>query len=140
MNYNARAKKIANYVQSRGLETHRGVMPLAELGALVVFGNDDYFGNPQTRELVRLVFEAGHDAGIDVLGFATNDARDWADDAGISWAVVLKTDNLDWAKARLHDAFFESHGLYAPRSLAQAAASGDGNWRYSGHLSQEKPR
>lgn len=125
MNFNARAKKLANYVHSRCLETHRGVMPLAALDACVAFGNDNY-AHPRTHEMVRLLFDACHEAGVPVLGFATNDGAE--SDAGCSWALVLGTDNADWAKARLHDAFFESHGLYAPRSLALAAAD-DGHWR-----------
>ena len=144
MNYNARAKKLANYVHSRRLATHRGVMPLAALDACVVFGNDNYSHNPHTHEMVRLLFDACHEAGVPVLGFATNDG-DEANDAGCSWALVLGTDNADWAKARLHDAFFESHGLYAPRSLVLAAAD-DGHWRAptniasSTTISLEKPR
>lgn len=142
MNYNARAKKLANYVHSRQLEIHRGVMPLS--GALpseveeaaVVFGNDDYAGNLQTREMVRLLFDACYEAAVPVVGFATNDGLD---DYGCSWALVLATGNTDWVKARLHDAFFESHGLYAPRSLVLAAAE-DGHWRVPNHLAQEKPR
>lgn len=147
MNFNARAKKLANYVHSRRLEIHRGVMPLAALDACVVFGNDNYSHNPRTHEMVRLLFEACHEAGVPVLGFATNDgsADDGASDAGCSWALVLATDNADWAKARLHDAFFESHGLYAPRSLALAAAD-DGHWRAPTNIASstisapEKPR
>jgi hypothetical protein len=136
MNYNARAKKLANYVHSRMLATHRGVMPLADLEACVVFGNDDYAGNQHTRELVRLLFDSCHEAGVSVLGFATNDGHE---DGGCSWALVLATENADWVKARLHDAFFESHGLYAPRSLALAAADG-GHWRVPNTISLEKPR
>lgn len=136
MNFNARAKKLANYVHSRTLETHRGVMPLADLEASVVFGNDDYAGSPQTRELVRLLFDACHESGVPVLGFATNDGRD---DAGCSWTLVLGTENAEWVKARLHDAYFESHGLYAPRSLALAAAD-DGHWRVPNTIALEKPR
>jgi hypothetical protein len=159
MNFNARAKKLANYVHSRQLESHRGVMPLGDCDACVVFGNDDYTGNIHTREMVRLLFEACHEAGVTVLGFATNDAAidAGADDSGCSWSLVLATSNADWAKARLHDAYFESHGLYAPRSLAVAAAD-DGHWRapvgqvfqpdahqaeslpYKTNKSQEKPR
>jgi len=141
MNYNARAKRIANYIQSRQLETHRGVMPLPEPGVSALFGNDDYSGDGQTRELVRRLFEVAHEAGYEVLGFATNDgANDGSTDAGCSWAVVLSTDQLDWLKARLHDAFFESHGLYAPRGAALgAAAAGDG-YSHSASYSQEKPR
>ena len=141
MNYNARAKKLANYVHSRYLETHRGVMPLGNQEACVVFGNDDYAGNSQTREMVRLLFDACYEAGVPVLGFAVNDGAmgDGADDGGCSWSLVLATDNPDWVKARLHDAFFESRGLYAPRSLAVAAAD-DGHWRAPTHLAPEKPR
>jgi len=141
MNYNARAKRIANYIQSRRLETHRGVMPLPEQGVSALFGNDDYSGDGQTRELVRRLFEVAHEAGYEVLGFATNDgANDGSTDAGCSWAVVLSTDQLDWLKARLHDAFFESHGLYAPRGAALGAvAAGDG-YSQSATFSQEKPR
>lgn len=136
MNYNARAKKLANYVHSQKLDTHRGVMPLGDHEACVVFGNDDYTGDPRTREMVRLLFEACHETGVQVLGFATNDGDD---DHGWSWTLVLATADADWAKARLHDAYFESHGLYAPRSLAVAAAD-DGHWRASPHLLSEKPR
>lgn len=142
MNFNARAKKLANYVHSRRLETHRGVMPLGDLEACVVFGNDDYSGDTRTREMVRLLFDACHEAGVPVLGFATNDGTlDAADDGGCSWSLVLSTDNADWVKARLHDAYFESRGLYAPRSLAVAAAD-DGHWRVPAptHLASEKPR
>jgi hypothetical protein len=136
MNYNARAKKLANYVHSRRLETHRGVMPLAALDACVVFGNDNYAHDSYTHEMVRLLFDACYEAGVPVLGFATNDGFS---DAGRSWALVLGTENVDWAKARLHDAFFESHGLYAPRSLALAAAD-DGHWRAPNTIAQEKAR
>lgn len=136
MNFNARAKKLANYVHSRKVETHRGVMPLADLEACIVFGNDDYAGNHHTRELVRLLFDACHEAGVSVLGFATNDGHD---DAGCSWTLVLGTENAEWAKAKLHDAFFESHGLYAARSLALAAAD-DGACRVPNPISMEKPR
>ncbi|HEV3023184.1 MAG TPA: hypothetical protein VGX76_11985 [Pirellulales bacterium] len=126
MNYNARAKRIANFVHSRRLDSHRGVMPLPEPGVSAVFGNDDYSGDRQTRELVRRMFEVAHDAGYEVLGFATNDgaANDRSDDAGRSWAVVFSTDELDWLKARLHDAFFESRGLYAPHATTLGAAAG----------------
>ncbi|HUY34121.1 MAG TPA: hypothetical protein VMV69_15340 [Pirellulales bacterium] len=137
MNYNARAKRIANYIHSRRLESHRGVMPLPEPGVSALFGNDDYSGDGRTRELVRRLFEVAHDAGYEVLGFATNDG---ADDAGCSWAVVLSTDQLDWLKARLHDAFFESHGLYAPRGSALGAAAGNDSYAHSETFSQEKPR
>lgn len=136
MNYNARAKKLANYVHSRCLEIHRGVMPLGDLEACVVFGNDDYSGNARTREMVRLLFDACHEAGVPVLGFATNDG---ADDSGCSWSLVLSTENADWAKARLHDAYFESRGLYAPRSLAVATAD-ESHWRAPTILAPEKPR
>lgn len=134
MNYNARAKRIANYVYSRSLETHRGAMALREAGVSVVFGNDDYTGDPQTRELVRLLFEATHDAGVEVLGFATSDGPVGS---GYAWAMVLATDQLDWVKARLHDAFFDAHGLYAPRATAGSVAAGDG-W-FDSSISQEKP-
>ncbi|HVX14512.1 MAG TPA: hypothetical protein VHC22_25215 [Pirellulales bacterium] len=136
MNYNARAKKLANYVHSRRLENHRGVMPLGTAEACVVFGNDDYSGNSHTREMVRLLFDACYEAGVPVLGFATNDGDN---DSGCCWSLVLATDNSDWVKARLHDAFFESHGLYAPRSLALATAE-VGHWRTTSHLAPEKPR
>ena len=136
MNFNARAKKLANYVHSRKVETHRGVMPLADLEACIVFGNDDYAGSAHTRELVRLLFDACHEADVPVLGFATNDGHD---DGGCSWTLVLGTENAEWAKARLHDAFFESHGLYAARSLALAAAD-DGACRVPNPISMEKPR
>jgi hypothetical protein len=140
MNYNARAKKLANYVHSRRLEIHRGVMPLGDLEACVVFGNDDYSGNARTREMVRLLFDACHEAGVPVLGFATNDGNmEGGGDGGCSWSLVLSTDNADWVKARLHDAYFESHGLYAPRSLALATADG-GHWRAPTYLAPEKPR
>jgi hypothetical protein len=158
MNYNARAKRIANFVHSRRLESHRGVMPLPEPGVGAVFGNDDYSGDRQTRELVRRLFEVTHDAGYEVLGFATNDGAtsDGADDAGRSWAVVLSTDELDWLKARLHDAFFESRGLYTRHASALGAAAGKGHGfeghygdepnddgaglTHSGNYPQEKPR
>lgn len=136
MNHNARAKKLANYVHAQKLEIHRGVMPLGDHEACVVFGNDDYIGNARTREMVRLLFEACHETGVQVLGFATNDGDD---DGGWSWTLVLATNDADWAKARLHDAYFESHGLYAPRSLAVATAD-DGHWRASTHFASEKPR
>jgi len=137
MNYNARAKRISNYIQSRRLETHRGVMALPEPGVSALFGNDDYSGDAQTRELVRRLFEVAHEAGYEVLGFATNDGPT---DAGCSWAVVLSTDQLDWLKARLHDAFFESHGLYAPRGAALGVAAGGDSYSQTGTFAKEKPR
>jgi hypothetical protein len=142
MNYNARAKRIANYIQSRRLETHRGVMPLPEPGVSALFGNDNYSGDGQTRELVRRLFEVAHEAGYEVLGFATNDGvtNDGPTEAGCSWAVVLSTDQIDWLKARLHDAFFESHGLYAPRGAALGAKAGGDSYSQSGTFSQEMPR
>ena len=141
MNYNAQAKKIANYVHSRRLDSHRGVTPLSNLEACIVFGNDDYAGSTHTRELVRLLFDACYEAGVAVLGFATNDGdtHDGGDDSGCSWSLVLATDNADWVKARLHDAFFESHGLYAPRSLATATTD-DSHWRGPNLLAPERPR
>jgi hypothetical protein len=119
MNCNALAKRIANHIHLRRFEVHRGVTPVLASGVSVAFGNDDYAGDPRTRELVRLIFDAAYEAGVEVLGFATNDGRF---DTGCSWAIVLNTEDMDWIKARLHDAFFESHSLYVTKSAVTGAA------------------
>lgn len=108
MNYDAEAKRIANLIHLRGAEVHRGATPSVEPGVSVAFGNDNYAGDPRTRELVRRLFQVAYENNIEVVGFATNDAQP---DAGCCWVMLVRTDDLDWVKARLHDAFIESHQL-----------------------------
>jgi len=116
VNYDAEAKRIANYVHTQHTEEHRGVIPLKEPGISVVFGNDDYARDMRTREQVRLLFQDAYETHVDILGFAVDD------DAGVAWSMVVRCDDLDWLKARLHDAFFQSHGLYRATSVGQATA------------------
>jgi hypothetical protein len=117
VNYDAEAKRIANYVHSQKSELHRGVIPLKDPSISVVFGNDNYASDMRTREQVRLLFQDAYETHVDILGFAVDD------DAGTAWSIVVRCDDLDWLKARLHDAFFQSHGLY--RSAATSAALAD---------------
>ena len=112
MNYDAEAKRIANFVVVRQQCEHRGVVPLREAGTAAVFGNDGYAFEPGAREQVRLMFETACEAGIDILGFATDDVDRAA------WALIVATDDVDWLKARLHDAFFQSRGIYRYQSSA----------------------
>jgi hypothetical protein len=80
---------------------------LRDAGTATVFGNDGYAHDGRTRELVRLLFEAACETGIEILGFATDDVEHTA------WALVVRSDDLDWLKARLHDAFFQSYQIYS---------------------------
>ncbi|MCE9546022.1 MAG: hypothetical protein K8T25_10950 [Planctomycetia bacterium] len=115
MNYDAEAKRIANYVRGQRVEQHRGVIPLEKPGVSVVFGNDDYAKDMRTREQVRLLFQDAYETRVDILGFAVDD------EDGAAWSVVVRCDDLDWLKARLHDAFFQSHGLYSSNATVQDA-------------------
>lgn len=107
MNFDAEAKRIANFVVARRQREHRGVVPLRDAGTAALFGNDNYVQDERTREQVRLLFEAACEAGIQILGFATDDVEHTA------WALVVRSDDLDWLKARLHDAFFQSYHIYS---------------------------
>ena len=117
MNFDAEAKRIANYVRSQHAEQHRGVIPLKDPGISVVFGNDNYADDMRTREQVRLLFQDAYETHVDILGFAG------ADDRGAAWSMVVRSDDLDWLKARLHDAFFQSHGLYSAAAASRGAVA-----------------
>ena len=60
MNPCVAAKRIANSLQSQRLGALRGVTLLSDAGAAVVFGNDDYAHDPETREEVRLPIGPDH--------------------------------------------------------------------------------
>jgi hypothetical protein len=117
VNYDAEAKRIANYVRTQHAEQHRGVIPLKDPGISVLFGNDDYADDMRTREQVRLLFQDAYETHVDILGFAVDDEK------GAAWSLVVKCDDLDWLKARLHDAFFQSHGLYRAAAASREAAA-----------------
>jgi hypothetical protein len=97
MNHCAAAKRIANELHARHLSTLRGVTVLTEAAA-VVFGNDDYAHDPQTREEVRLLFEGAAQDKVEILDFATDDV------GHSSWAVVLKSTDVEWLRAKLREA------------------------------------
>lgn len=117
MNFDAEAKRIANYVHAQHAEQHRGVIPLKDPGISVLFGNDNYADDMRTREQVRLLFQDAYETHVDILGFAVDD------DAGTAWSMVVRSDDLDWLKARLHDAFFQSHGLYSATAASRGAVA-----------------
>jgi hypothetical protein len=103
MNPCVAAKRIANSPRSQRLGTLRGVTLLSDAGAAVVFGNDDYAHDPETREEVRLILDRAAEDHIDVLGFETDDAGHSA------WAMVLRSTDLDWLRTRLREASYQSH-------------------------------
>jgi hypothetical protein len=103
MNPCVAAKRIANSLYSQSLGTLRGVTLLSDAGAAVVFGNDDYAHDPETREEVRLILERAAQDQIEVLGFETDDAGHSA------WAMVLRCTDLDWLRSRLREASYQSH-------------------------------
>ena len=103
MNPCVAAKRIANSLQSQRLGTLRGVTLLSDAGAAVVFGNDDYARDPETREEVRLILDRAVQDQVEVLGFETDDAGHSA------WAMVLRSTDLDWLRARLREASYQSH-------------------------------
>ena len=103
MNPCVAAKRIANSLQSQSLGTLRGVTLLSDAGAAVVFGNDDYAHDPETREEVRLILDRAAQDQVEVLGFETDDAGHSA------WAMVLRCTDLDWLRSRLREASYQSH-------------------------------
>jgi hypothetical protein len=103
MNPCVAAKRIANSLQSQRLGALRGVTLLSDAGAAVVFGNDDYAHDPETREEVRLILDRAAQDQVEVLGFETDDAGHSA------WALVLRSTDLDWLRTRLREASYESH-------------------------------
>jgi hypothetical protein len=103
MNPCVAAKRIANSLQSQRLGTLRGVTLLSNAGAAVVFGNDDYAHDPETREEVRLILDRAAQDQVEVLGFETDDAGHSA------WAMVLRSTDLEWLRARLREASYQSH-------------------------------
>ena len=76
---------------------------LSDAGAAVVFGNDDYAHDPETREEVRLLLDRAAQDRVEVLGFETDDAGHSA------WALVLRSTDLDWLRTRLREASYQSH-------------------------------
>ena len=103
MNPCVAAKRIANSLQSQRLGALRGVTLLSDAGAAVVFGNDDYAHDPETREEVRLILDRAAQDQVEVLGFETDDAGHSA------WAMVLRCTDLDWLRSRLREASYQSH-------------------------------
>jgi hypothetical protein len=103
MNPCVAAKRIANSLQSQRLGALRGVTLLSDAGAAVVFGNDDYAHDPETREEVRLLLDRAAQDRVEVLGFETDDAGHSA------WALVLRSTDLDWLRTRLREASYQSH-------------------------------
>jgi hypothetical protein len=103
MNPCVAAKRIANSLYSQRLGTLRGITLLSNSGAAVVFGNDDYAHNPETREEVWLILERAAQDQVEVLGFETDDAGHSA------WAMVLRCTDLDWLRSRLREASYQSH-------------------------------
>jgi hypothetical protein len=115
MNPCVAAKRIANSLQSQRLGALRGVTLLSDAGAAVVFGNDDYAHDPETREEVRLILDRAAQDQIEVLGFETDDAGHSA------WALVLRCTDLDWLRTRLREASYQSHcGSSSERRLIVA--------------------
>jgi hypothetical protein len=103
MNPCVAAKRIANSLQSQRLGALRGVTLLSDAGAAVVFGNDDYAHDPETREEVRLILDRAAQDQVEVLGFETDDAGHSA------WALVLRSTDLEWLRTRLREASYQSH-------------------------------
>jgi hypothetical protein len=103
MNPCVAAKRIANSLQTQRLGALRGVTLLSDAGAAVVFGNDDYAHDPETREEVRLILDRAAQDQVEVLGFETDDAGHSA------WAMVLRCTDLDWLRSRLREASYQSH-------------------------------
>jgi hypothetical protein len=122
MNPCVAAKRIANSLHSQRLGTLRGVTLLSDAGAAVVFGNDDYAHDPETREEVRLILDRAAQDRVEVLGFETDDAGHSA------WAMVLRCTDLDWLRSRLREASYQSHceNRSAPRLMfAEVIRSAD---------------
>ena len=105
MSYDAEAKRIANVVRRRGDQPHQGVVSLSA-GAAAIFGNGDYARESETRQEVRLLVLDAFEREHRVLGFAVDDVD------GSAWTLIVECADLDWLKARLHDAFFDSHPIY----------------------------
>jgi hypothetical protein len=103
MNPCVAAKRIANSLHSQQLQTLRGVTLLSDSAAAVVFGNDDYAHDPETREEVRLLLERAAADQVEVLGFETDDAKH------STWAMVLRSTDMEWLRARLREASYQSH-------------------------------
>ena len=103
MNPCVAAKRFANSLHSQRLGTLRGVTLLPDAGASIVFGNDDYANDPETREEVRLILDRAAQDQVEILGFETDDAGHSA------WAMVLRSTDLEWLRARLREASFQSH-------------------------------
>jgi hypothetical protein len=103
MNPCVAAKRIANSLRSQQLQALRGITLLSDAGAAVVFGNDDYANDQQTREEVRLILDRASTDGVEVLGFETDDAGHSA------WAMVLRCTDLEWLRSRLREASYQSH-------------------------------
>jgi hypothetical protein len=106
MNHCAAAKRVANALHARHLSMLRGVTVLTEAAA-VVFGNDDYAHDPQTREEVRLLFEGAAQDQVEILDFATDDV------GHSSWAVVLKSTDVEWLRAKLREASLAARNNHA---------------------------
>ena len=103
MNPCVAAKRIANSLHSQHLGALRGVTLVSDAGVAVVFGNDDYARDPKTREEVRLILDRAAEKGIEVLGFETDDAGHSA------WAMALRCTNLEWLRAIVREASYQSH-------------------------------
>lgn len=122
MNPCVAAKRIANSLHSQHLGKLRGITLLSDAGAAVVFGNDDYARDPETREEVRLILDRAAQDQVDVLGFETDDAGHSA------WAMVLRSTDLDWLRARLREASYQSHcqnGLARRLIVAEVISAAD---------------
>jgi hypothetical protein len=100
MDWQAAASEAATYVSRNLMAAHRGAMPWRHLGIAVVFGNDGYSceDDSRPREEVDSVRGRLRERGIEELGFGLN-AGD-----GYSWAMLVRSDDVEY----LHDAVWRS--------------------------------
>jgi hypothetical protein len=118
--WNLQAIRVADYIQKKMFDAHRGVM-IWHNGLIVVFGNDGFSRDEKTREVVSHVRETLRSelAPAKELGFGLSNAPEgYPNDAGYTWAIVCRAcdkvgvsdardeiDNVLWA------AWNESDGL-----------------------------
>jgi len=85
IDWNAEARGMVRYVVKHMFEAHRGAMLWKKPGISVAFGNDGA-GEKQDREIasLRAYLKANE---IEELGFA----KSTGEDAGYSWAMIIKS-------------------------------------------------
>jgi hypothetical protein len=109
MDWNAEAKRVADYIQQQMPEAIRGAVTFGAADCAVLFGNESSLQNNGESSPLLQYLRANIPASYSEAGFSTPDAG-----SGGTWAIILRAHMGAANIQTLHRLVWESFGVLFP--------------------------